>query len=101
MPLGAVGALDGGGGAVGGGAGLRGGGVGRRGGAVEFVAVGVALRRRARVDAVRVALGGGLGRPPAFPVGLDQVLQRDGSGLRKETQLEVLGGGRGTKLNTP
>lgn len=81
----AVGALDGGGGFAGGGAGLRGS-AGRLGGAVEFVAVRVALRRLASVDAVGVALGGGLGRPPAFPGGFDQVLQRDGSGLQEETR---------------
>ncbi|TNN36752.1 hypothetical protein EYF80_053089 [Liparis tanakae] len=82
---GAVGALDGGGGGgevVGGGAGLRGGPGGRgRGRTVDLVALGVALRRGARVHAVGVALGGGLRRPPALPGGLDEVLQGDGAEL--------------------
>lgn len=82
---GTVGALDGGGVVVGGRAGLRGGsgrlGCGRT---VDFVALGVALRRGAGVDAVRVALGSRLGRrPPAFPGGLDQILQGDGPSLPK------------------
>lgn len=67
-------------------AGLRGrsGGLGGGGGGtVDFVALGVALRRRAGVDAVRVALRGRLGRPPALPSGLDQVLQGDGTSLPK------------------
>lgn len=81
---GTVGALDGGRKVAGRRAGLRGG-SGRLGGggAVDFVALRVALRRRAGVDAVRVALRGGLGRPPAFPGGFDQVLQRDGSSLQR------------------
>lgn len=80
---GAVGALDGRRRGVGGGAGL-GGSSGRLscgGGAVDFVAVGVALRRGAGVDAVGVALSGGLGRPPAFARRLYQILQGDGSCL--------------------
>lgn len=58
---GAVGALDGGREVLGRGVGLRGG-PGWRGssGTVDFVAVGVALGRRAGVDAVGVALGGRL-----------------------------------------
>lgn len=85
---GTVGALQAGGGeVVGGGAGLRGrpGGRGRRR-AVHFVALGVALRRGAGVDAVRVALRRRLGRPPALPGGFDQVLQRDGAGLHTGVQ---------------
>lgn len=84
-----VGALDGRGGVVGDGAGLRGG-AGRRGRrrTVDFVTLRVALRRRAGVHAVGVALSGGLRRPPAFPGGFDQVLQGDGSSLgRNATEL--------------
>lgn len=36
--------------------------------------MGVALRRRAGVDAVRVALSGRLRRSPALPGGFDQIL---------------------------
>lgn len=88
---GAIGALDGGGSVVGSGARL-GGGSGRLdcGRTVEFVALRVALRRRAGVDAVRVALGGGLQRPPAFPGGFDQVLQGDRSGLCGITQAHTI-----------
>lgn len=91
---GAVGALDGGGGGgVGGGAGLRGG-AGRRGRGrtVDFVTLGVALRRGAGVDAVRVALSRRrLGRPPALPGGFDEVLQGDGAGLRRGHRHTELG----------
>lgn len=86
---GTVGALDGGREVVGRRAGLRGG-SGRLSGSgtVDFVALRVALRRRTGVDAVGVALGSRLGRPPAFPGGFDQILQRDGSSLhgRRETE---------------
>lgn len=57
---------------------------GLRGGwTVDFVALRVALRRRAGVDTVRVSLRSRLGRPPALPSGLDQVLQGDGTSLPK------------------
>lgn len=83
---GAVGALDGGGEVVGRRAGLRGGSgrLGRRG-TGDFVAVGIALRCRAGVDAVGVALQGRLGGPPALPAGFDQILQGDGSSLHTRT----------------
>lgn len=87
MPLsvvghgGAVGALDGGGCVVRSGARL-GRGFGRLDcvRTVEFIALRVALRRWAGVDAIGVPLGGGVRGPPAFPGGFDQVLQGDGSG---------------------
>lgn len=86
---GTVGALDGGREVVGRRAGLRGGSGQLSGsGTVDFVALRVALRRWAGVDAVGVALSSRLGRPPAFPGGFDQILQRDGSSLhgRRETE---------------
>lgn len=92
---GTVGALDGGREVVGRRAGLRGG-SGRLSGSgtVDFVALRVALRRWAGVDAVGVALSSRLGRPPAFPGGFDQILQRDGSSLhgRRETERNVFTG---------
>lgn len=69
---GTVGALDGGRGVVSRGAGLR-----RSSGrlgcsrTVDFVTLGVALRRWACVDTIRVALSSRLGRPPALPGGFD------------------------------
>lgn len=81
---GTVGALNGGGGVMGscrvglwGGTGWLG-----RHRTVDLVALGVCLRGRARVDAIRVALSRGLWWPPALPIGFDQILQRDGPSLR-------------------
>lgn len=81
---GTVRALDGRREVVGHGTGLRGGserlGCGRT---MDFVTLGVTLGRRAGVDAVRVALGSWLGRPPALPGGFDQILQGDGPSLHR------------------
>lgn len=84
---GTVGALDGRREVVRSGAGLRGG--SRRlccCRTVDFIALGVALWCRAGVDAIRVALGGRLGRPPTLPCGFYQILQGDGSSLHRHIQ---------------
>lgn len=52
--------------------------------------MGVALGRRAGVDAVGVALGGRWGRSPALPGGFHQILQRNGTGLKEGNMVDSL-----------